>query len=187
MSDPVSALSGAAAEAGLSIRIEDAGLQGMIALRGDAASPAFRKAVEGAVAPLPEIRRVSTRGDRTLLWMAPDEWLALVPHGDAAAVLTDLGEAMAGEHHLAVDVSDARAVFRLTGDGVREALAKGAPVDLSRAAFGVGDLRRTDVAGARSLLMRSVRIRARYDDDAPLPEADYVVDSHAALRALLGV
>jgi len=52
-------------------------------------------------------------------------------------------------------------------------------------ALHVGDLRRTDIAGARSLVMRSVRIRARYDDTSPLPDADFVVDSHAALRTLL--
>ncbi len=54
-------------------------------------------------------------------------------------------------------------------------------------AIHVGDLRRTDVAGARSLGMRSVRIRARYDDTTELPEGDFVVDSHSALRDLLGV
>lgn len=48
-------------------------------------------------------------------------------------------------------------------------------------------LRRTDVAGARSLAMRSVRIHARHDDRTPLPEADFVVSSHADLRALLGL
>lgn len=52
-------------------------------------------------------------------------------------------------------------------------------------ALHVGDLRRTDVAGARSLAMRSVRLRARHDDRTPLPEADFVVSSHADLRALL--
>lgn len=54
-------------------------------------------------------------------------------------------------------------------------------------ALHVGDLRRTDVAGARSLAMRSVRIRDRHDDRATLPEADFVVASHAELRALLGL
>ncbi|MCP3984502.1 MAG: HAD family hydrolase [bacterium] len=49
----------------------------------------------------------------------------------------------------------------------------------------VGDLRRTDVAGARALGMRSVRIRANHDDESGLPEADHVVDSHAELTALL--
>jgi putative hydrolase of the HAD superfamily len=52
-------------------------------------------------------------------------------------------------------------------------------------ALHVGDLRRTDVAGARSLAMRSARIRARHDDLVALPEADFVVTSHAELRTLL--
>jgi putative hydrolase of the HAD superfamily len=53
-------------------------------------------------------------------------------------------------------------------------------------ALHVGDLRRTDVAGARAIGMMSARIRARYDDPhAELADADFVVDSHAELRALL--
>lgn len=49
----------------------------------------------------------------------------------------------------------------------------------------VGDLRATDVAGARALGMVSVRLRAAHDDEAPLPDADFVADSHVELRALL--
>jgi putative hydrolase of the HAD superfamily len=49
----------------------------------------------------------------------------------------------------------------------------------------VGDLRRTDVAGARALGMTSIRIRQLHDDSNPLPDADHVVDSHAHLLALL--
>jgi FMN phosphatase YigB (HAD superfamily)/predicted kinase len=53
-------------------------------------------------------------------------------------------------------------------------------------ALHVGDLRRTDVAGARALGMTTVRIRQLYDDDpSPHPDADHVVDSHAELVALL--
>lgn len=51
----------------------------------------------------------------------------------------------------------------------------------------VGDLRRTDVAGARGVGMTSVRLRAAFDDACALPEADEVAASHAELRALLGV
>ncbi len=51
----------------------------------------------------------------------------------------------------------------------------------------VGDLRRTDVAGARGLGMRSVRIRAYHDDASEHPEADHVVDSHEALARQLGL
>jgi putative hydrolase of the HAD superfamily len=53
--------------------------------------------------------------------------------------------------------------------------------------FHVGDLRRTDVAGARGVGMGSVRLSAAYDDPAALPEADHVAASHAALRRMLGV
>ncbi|MBW2241089.1 MAG: HAD family hydrolase [Deltaproteobacteria bacterium] len=55
----------------------------------------------------------------------------------------------------------------------------------ARYAVHVGDLRRTDVAGARAMGMRSVRIRARHDDETDLPEADHVVDSHAELLSVL--
>ena len=54
-------------------------------------------------------------------------------------------------------------------------------------AIHVGDLRRTDVAGARGIGMGTVRIRARYDDLSDLPEADRVADTHVELRQILGL
>ncbi len=48
-------------------------------------------------------------------------------------------------------------------------------------ALHVGDLRRTDVAGARAAGLGSVRIRQHYDDLSAHPEADHVTDSHAEL------
>ncbi len=65
----------------------------------------------------------------------------------ADALAASLGEALAGKHHMAVNVSDARAVITLAGAGVAEVLAKGAPVDLSEAAFPAGTARRTHIAG----------------------------------------
>ncbi|MBW2268887.1 MAG: AAA family ATPase [Deltaproteobacteria bacterium] len=54
-------------------------------------------------------------------------------------------------------------------------------------ALHVGDLRRTDVAGARALGMTTVRIRARHDDASDLADADHLVESHAELAELLGL
>lgn len=51
----------------------------------------------------------------------------------------------------------------------------------------VGDLRRTDIAGARAFGMRSVRIRDHFDDPSHHPEADDVADSHAHLCEILGL
>lgn len=51
----------------------------------------------------------------------------------------------------------------------------------------VGDLRRTDIAGARSAGWTSVRYTGWYDDTSDLPEADVVVSSHHDLPAALGL
>jgi FMN phosphatase YigB (HAD superfamily) len=54
-------------------------------------------------------------------------------------------------------------------------------------AMHVGDLRRTDIAGAAGHGMRTVRYRALHDDPgvAGEPEADFVLDSHLELPPLL--
>jgi putative hydrolase of the HAD superfamily len=53
------------------------------------------------------------------------------------------------------------------------------------AAMHVGDLRRTDIAGAAALGMRTVRYRGMHDDAAAGVEADVVLDSHAELLDVL--
>ena len=62
-----------------------------------------------------------------------------------------------------------------------------APFEVEPAhAVHVGDIRRSDVAGARGGGMGTVRISAIHDDQSEHPEADAVVPDHAALRELLG-
>jgi FMN phosphatase YigB (HAD superfamily) len=51
----------------------------------------------------------------------------------------------------------------------------------------IGDLRRTDVAGARAMGMTSVRYRGLADDTSEAPEADIVCDHHDDLPELLGL
>lgn len=117
---------------------------GMVTLRGDLAGIPLREAVLAATGlTLPERRRIATAGDHAAAWMSPDELLLLTPPGNGQRLATALGTALAGAHHLAADVSAARVLFRLSGAGAREVLAKGAPVDLTPSAFGPGDLRRT--------------------------------------------
>jgi putative hydrolase of the HAD superfamily len=50
----------------------------------------------------------------------------------------------------------------------------------------VGDLRRTDVAGARGAGLGSVRIRQHHDHRSELPEADRVADTQAQLLDWFG-
>ncbi len=128
-------------------RVEEAGLRGMITVKGDLGAEAFQSALTrlaGTTFPGPGEAKVE--GEKGLCWMAPDEALVLVPYGEAPNVAAEIAAALHGTHHLVADVSDARAVFTLSGQGAREALAKLTPADLHPAAFAPGQFRRTRLA-----------------------------------------
>lgn len=121
-------------------------LRGMITIRADLADSAAANAISKACGvAIPATRRFEEAGSTQLIWMSPDELLLLCDYAGAGETADALTKALGDRHHLVVDVSDARAIFRLEGGAAREVLAKGAPVDLARAAFGVGDVRRTRI------------------------------------------
>ncbi len=145
MSEPVSALNEVAFD-GL-CQVRESGLQGMITLRGDLSDPAIAEVVSQiAGVDMPGQRGVFIGETRGLLWMSPDEALMLCPYAEAAQLVSDLTERLGTAHALAVDVSDARAVFTLRGPHLREVIAKLAPVDMSPAAFTPDMVRRTRFA-----------------------------------------
>lgn len=146
MSEPVTALHHASDTAGIA-EIREVGPIGMITLRGDLEATALRKALRDvAPAQVPEARGCRIDGDRGLAWMSPDELLIFCPYAETTETLGKLGKFTAKHHGLAVNVSDARAVFELRGPHAREVLAKLAPVDLSPDAFTEGMFRRTRLA-----------------------------------------
>ena len=53
--------------------------------------------------------------------------------------------------------------------------------------FHVGDLKRTDVAGARSIGMTTVRYTGGREDNEEGDEADYVISSHLQIFNQLGI
>lgn len=127
---------------GLTIGISDAPRRGQVTLRGDLSDNRLAQAVKStAVVDLPDIRCVTSDTDSAAIWMSPDELLLLVDDGPAA--VAELDTTLAGQHRLALDVSDARTILRLTGARVGEVLAKGVPVDVSDRAFPPGSARRT--------------------------------------------
>ncbi len=145
MSEPQSALAGATFDGAISVR--EAGPVGMIIVRGDLSDSAFTKAVADVLGlSIPETRGITTATDRSLCWMSPDELLLILPHDEAPAAEERLAAALAEHHALVVNVSDARALFHLSGPTVREVIAKVAPVDMAPGAFGPGTLRRSRIA-----------------------------------------
>lgn len=121
--------------------------RGMITLRGDLSSKALIKVVKVVTGQgMPNSGQAHVDGARGVAWMSPDEVLVMVSYGDVAASLGAIDKALADTHYLAVDVSDARAVFRVAGVDAREVLARLCPVDLHADSFGVGQFRRTRMA-----------------------------------------
>ncbi|MCB1409331.1 MAG: sarcosine oxidase subunit gamma [Rhodobacter sp.] len=151
MSDAVSALAGVRASG--MVDLADAGLQGMITLRGDLSSATLAEAVRSATgADVPARRRVATGSTGQALWMSPDELLLIVPYAQVGATVAALETALADEFAMAANVSDARAMVAITGAQARDVLAKLCPVDFSD--FAVGELRRTRAAQVAAAIWR---------------------------------
>ena len=81
-----------------------------------------------------------------LIWMSPDELLLLCPYNDVAATVQTLTRVLAKSHTHVANVSDARAMFTVSGPAAREVLAKLCPVDFAPDAFAPGQIRRTRMA-----------------------------------------
>lgn len=142
MSNAVSALDGQVAPGEVTVR--ELGLRGMVTLRGDLSSRKLQsvcKRLTGVA--FPRQGGVASEGEKGLAWMSPDEVLVMVPHAEAAEAVVAIEKALKGEHFLAVNVSDARAVLSVQGEFSREVIAKLAPADLHPDRFKEGTMRRT--------------------------------------------
>jgi sarcosine oxidase subunit gamma len=124
--------------------IRDIGPLGMITLRAKADVAGLAAAIMAATGcAMPAQRQMLRAGDRLAGWMSPDEYLLIMPYGGVPAALDAIASALAGQHHLAVDVSGARAVFAVEG-AAQSVLAKLTPTDF--AALAPMELRRTRLA-----------------------------------------
>lgn len=151
MSDAVSALGGATFEGFATVR--EIGPMGMISLRAKVGTAGLDKAVKAAVGvTMPGQRQMEWGKDRGCGWMSPDEYLLVLPYGEVSRAMAAIAKALGAEHHLAADVSDARAVFRIEGAKADQVIAKLCPVDL--AAMAPGELRRTRAAQVAAAFWR---------------------------------
>ncbi|MCA0273653.1 MAG: sarcosine oxidase subunit gamma [Proteobacteria bacterium] len=152
MSKAVSALGGVSHKGFADVA--EAGLKGMITLRGDLSSAKMKKAVKAATGcAMPAPRRIVMGDGKAAAWMSPDELLILVPHEAALEAVATLQKALEGEHHLVADVSDARAIFTIKGPKADQVLMKLCPVDFADLAE--GEIRRTRAAQVAAAFWRS--------------------------------
>lgn len=143
MSEPVTPLNGARFEGFATIR--EIGPIGMIVLRAKPDVKGLAEAIAAATGcAVPEKRRIVLNGERAAGWMGPDEYLLILPRTEAATAVQTIGEKLAGQHHLAADISDMRAVFAIEGTNAAEVLMKISPADI--ASLEPGELRRSRAA-----------------------------------------
>jgi sarcosine oxidase subunit gamma len=134
-------------ESGVDTTISKMAPRGMISVRGNLKSTKLIAAIDQAAGvSIPESGRTCLTGDMGCVWMSPDELLVLVNHKDVAKKLAIIQDNLSGAHSLVVDVSDARIVFEIKGNSIRDVLARLTPADISHRAFGPGQVRRTRIA-----------------------------------------
>lgn len=151
MSDPVSALGAASFDGFAAVR--EIGPLGMISLRARSDLPGLAEVVRAVTGTaVPQVRRIEVAGVCSAAWMSPDEYLLILPYDQTGPAMVAIAAALQGRHHLAVVVSDARAVFRIEGDKADQVLAKLAPVDLQM--LEAGEIRRTRAAQVAAAFWR---------------------------------
>ncbi len=123
------------------VEVSEKTASGMLSLRGDFKSRKFKTSCMKVVgAKFPKDREVIL-ATNDVAWMSPDELLILCDYADVSTLSQKLQLELKDEHHMLVNVSDARALFEVSGSGIREVIAKLAPVNIST--LKIGEIRRT--------------------------------------------
>ena len=128
---------------------------GYVNLRGDVKDALFVDAVHrvlGVALPSSPNSPVET-DDRTVCWMGPDEWLAIVRPGAEAEITTAFRESVAGFHASVTDVTGGYTMLNLAGRHARDLLSKGCTLDLHPRAFAPGQCAQTNLAKTAVLLI----------------------------------
>ncbi|MBX3598004.1 MAG: sarcosine oxidase subunit gamma [Rhizobiaceae bacterium] len=101
----------------------------------------------------------TTKGERTALWLGPDEWLII----DEAGKSPVADCAKVKELHSAVDISHRNVAFSVTGSGCEATLNAGCPQDLSSDAFPIGAASRTVLGKVEIVLLRTGAVSFRVE------------------------
>lgn len=146
---------GASSRPAPGVLIREAPSKGHLNLRGDLGDEVFRKgaaAVLGLALPS-EPNTYGTDGSKSIYWLGPDEWLAVMPGGEEAQTERRLRTALQG-HFSIVDVSGGQTLVNLSGPGALAVLQKSGTYDFHPANFAPGRCVQTTFAKATALIAK---------------------------------
>jgi len=126
-----------------------------------------------------EANTVSSKGERSALWLGADEWVIVAPPDQQRSIEAALHSALGGAGAV-VDVSANRTVIEVRGWTARDLLAHGCAIDLDSRAFGPDRCAQTLLAKAQVILQQTAltpafRIYVRASFAAYL--ADWLLDA----------
>lgn len=129
------------APAGVGVTLAEKTLPAAVNLRGNAGDPAFVEVVRAALgATLPtQPNTVALGDDLALLWLGPDEWLAVrhaAAPGAEAELAAKLRGSLDGVRAAVTEVGESLCCIAVAGPRARDLIAKGCPLDLHPRVFG---------------------------------------------------
>lgn len=112
----------------------------LVNLRGDANDPAFISAVETVTGCRPPAKpnTVARGNGYDVLWLGPDEWLVCTQQQQGATLEGKLAQALTGQFASAVDIGSGYTLLEISGEKVKDVIARGCPLDLHPRVFGPG-------------------------------------------------
>ncbi|ACC72486.1 sarcosine oxidase subunit gamma [Paraburkholderia phymatum] len=104
----------------------------LVNLRGDVRDAAFVNAVASVTGCEPPAKpnTVARGNGYDVLWLGPDEWLVRSQQAQAPVAEEKLVEALQGQFASAVDIGSGWTVLEVSGEKVRDVIARGCPLDL---------------------------------------------------------
>ena len=138
-------------DAGVTIQIQ-ANLS-HINLRGSPENLEFVRAATNLLGQeLPVIANTMTLGKLRIYWLGPNEWLILTSVDGSPKLVTQLREALQGQHASVTELSGGQVTMRINGPHVRDVLAKGSTLDFHPAEFEVGACAQSGLTKANILI-----------------------------------
>jgi sarcosine oxidase subunit gamma len=138
------------------VRLQEHKLLGHLVIRGSQDNAAFlagARAVLGFDLPTRPLTSEQV-GELSVRWIAPDEWLLILPGREAFELESRLRGAMSG-HIAIVNVSGGQTVLELSGPDARMVLRKSTPYDVHDRNFPVGKVVTTVFAKSQAVIRRT--------------------------------
>jgi sarcosine oxidase subunit gamma len=145
---------------GAAVVLREHAFLGHLLLRGRTDAQGFAAAIKQVLGVALPTRPLQLHVDETngvsVQWNSPDEWLIIVPEGQAHATELRLRAALnaQGGHYALVDVSAGQTLLSLSGAQAREVLMKSTPYDVHPEHFPPGKAVGTVFAKTSVLLRR---------------------------------